>query len=195
MITVVCFVSRAHGYSIVDALVNSHNYKILKIFTHSQNPKSQDSKRSQRPDFQKFVKICQKNYIPLETIDEKNQLVPDIPQCDFIVEVSWRYLISEKITNKAKIAAFGIHRGKLPEYAGAEPIKQALENNEKNIILSAHYLDSKIDQGLVIDIISHPVNYVDTNTFDENVQRLRDEIPKLFPKLMFKVFQIFNSNS
>jgi methionyl-tRNA formyltransferase len=194
VITVVCFVSRAHGFSVVDALVNSHNYKILEIFTHSLNPKSQDPTRSQRTDFQKFVKICHKNCIPLKKIDEKNQIMTSIPQCDFIIEVSWRYLISKKITSKAKIAAFGIHRGKLPEYAGAKPIKQALENNEKNIILSAHYLDSEIDQGHVINTISHPVNYIETNTFDENVQRLRDEITELFPKLMFRAFQIFNSS-
>ena len=195
MKTVVCFISRAHGFSILDTLINSHNYKILKIFTHSLNPKSQDPLRSQRTDFQKFVKICHKNHIPLETIDEKNQQLSDIPECDFIIEISWRYLINKKITKKAKIAAFGIHRGKLPEYAGAEPIKQALENDEKNIILSAHNLDSKIDQGRVIDTISHPVNYVDTDTFDTNVQRLRNEITELFPKLMLKVFQIFNNNA
>ena len=58
MKTVVCFISRAHGFSILYTLINSHNYKILKIFTHSLNPKSQDPLRSQRTDFQKFVKIC-----------------------------------------------------------------------------------------------------------------------------------------
>ncbi|KFM20099.1 Bifunctional polymyxin resistance protein ArnA [Marine Group I thaumarchaeote SCGC AAA799-P11] len=195
MKTVVCFVSRPHGFSIVDALVNSPKYKILKIFTHSLNPKSQDPTRSQRTDFQKFVQICQKNCIPLEKIDEKNQSISDVPQCDFIVEVSWRYLIGEEITNKANIVAFGIHRGKLPEYAGAQPIKQALENNEKNIVLSAHYLDSEIDQGTVIDSISHPVNYINTHTLDENIRRLRDEITELFPKLMFNVFKFFNNSS
>ena len=88
MKTVVCFISRAHGFSILDTLINSHNYKILKIFTHSLNPKSQDPLRSQRTDFQKFVKICHKNHIPLETIDEKNQQLSGIPECDFIIEIS-----------------------------------------------------------------------------------------------------------
>jgi len=195
MKTVVCLISRPHGFSILDALINSNDYKILKVFTHSLNPKSQDPSRSQRIDFQKFVKICHENCISLEIIDRKNQKLTNFSKCDFIIEVSWRYFINEEITKKAGIIAFGIHRGKLPDYVGPEPIKQALENNEKNIILSAHYLDSKIDQGYVIDTISHPVNYVDTDTFDVNVQRLRDEITELFPKLMLKVFQIFNDKS
>ena len=68
MNTVVCFVSRAHGFSIVDALTNSKDYQILKVFTHSLNPKSQDPTRSQRKDFQKFVTLCSKNSIPLRSL-------------------------------------------------------------------------------------------------------------------------------
>ena len=100
--------------------------------------------------------------------------------CDFIVEVSWRYLILSYITKKASIAAFGVHRGKLPEYAGAEPIKQALNKNEKEIIISAHYLGQEIDLGGTINTLSHPVNYKYSKTLEENVQRLRDEITPLF---------------
>ena len=167
-------------------------HKILKVYTHSLNPKSQDPKRSLRIDYHLFKEICAKHDIPLVAIDSKKEKIQDVPHCDFIVEVSWRYLLLSEITKKAKIIAFGIHRGKLPEYTGAEPIKQALLQNEKEIFLSAHHLDQSIDTGKTITRMSHPVNYDSSFSIDENIQRLRDEITPLFSKIMFKTFKIIS---
>ena len=190
--TIVGFLSRAHGLNILSSLVESNQYRILKVYTHSLNPKSQDPKRSIRTDYHLFKEICAKHDIPLVTIDSNKEKIQDMPNCDFIVEVSWRYLLLPEITKKAKIMASGIHRGKLPEYAGAEPIKQALLQNENEIVLSVHYLDSLIDTGKTITSISHPINYNSSFSMDENIQRLRDEITPLFSKIMFKTFKIIS---
>lgn len=190
MKTVVGFLSRSHGLETLQQLICQKNVKIIQIFTHSKKPKSEDPKKKIRDDFHLFEEICKKNNILLTIIDEKNYKI-QCPSCDFIVEVSWRYLISTDVINKAKIVAFGIHRGKLPNYAGAEPIKQALNANEKNIIISAHYLLSGIDTGSTILSLSHPVNYKIDDTLDANIQRLRDEITPLFPKLAIKILQFF----
>jgi methionyl-tRNA formyltransferase len=192
MRTVVGFLSRKHGLDALNALTNSSLYTVKAVYTHSLNPRSQDPTRSKRADYDLYVKICTENNIPLIAIDSKDQKI-DVPECDFIVEISWRYLIPQDMVKKAKLAAFGIHRGKLPEYAGAEPIKQALLKNETEIVLSAHHLDPVIDRGKTIAAISHPVNYVNSASFDDNVQRLRDEITPLFSKLMFKTFDIFEA--
>ncbi|MEO9276653.1 MAG: formyltransferase family protein [Nitrososphaera sp.] len=190
MRTVIGFLSRQHGYNALLGLVDSPEYKIEAVFTHALKPKSQDPTRSKREDYDRFVETCSQNNIPLFAVDSKEQEI-SVPDCDYIIEISWRYLIPESIVKKARIASFGIHRGKLPEYAGAEPIKQALLKNEKEIILSAHYLDPKIDQGGTITTLSHPVNYDQNTSFENNVQRLRDEITPLFSKLMFKTLEIF----
>ena len=190
--TIVGFLSRAHGLNILSSLVESNQYRILKVYTHSLNPKSQDPKRSIRTDYHLFKEICAKYDIPLVSIDSNKEKIQDVPNCDFIVEASWRYLLLPDITKKAKIMAFGIHRGKLPEYAGAEPIKQALLQNENEVILSAHYLDSSIDTGKTITRISHPVNYDSSFSIDKNIQRLRDEITPLFSIIMFKTFKIIS---
>lgn len=189
MRTVVGFLSRAHGYDALKVLVNSE-FKILSVYTHALNPKSQDAQRNVRDDYHLFENLCKKNQIPLIPIDSKNTVM-NPPECDYIVEISWRYLISEEIVKKARIACFGIHRGKLPEYAGAEPIKQALENGEKEIILSAHYLANVIDQGNTIDFETHPVNYDSNASREVNIQRLREEITPLFSKLMLRVISKF----
>ena len=184
MITIVAFLSRPHGYNALCGMINEPNYKILKVFTHKLKPKSEDPNRKERDDYHLFVEKCNENKIPLEAIDSKLQPITEVPDCDFIVEISWRYLILEDIVKKTSILAFGVHRGKLPEYAGVEPIKHALNNNEKEIILSAHHLEEKIDVGGTISTISHPVNYNKSNTLEENIQRLREEITPLFTDIV-----------
>lgn len=195
MKTIVGFLSRPHGFNVLKELIKSREYSVIRIYTHSLNPKSQDSTRSKREDYSLFENLCSENQIPLIPIDSKNQEINDVPICDFIVEVSWRYLIKENITREAKIAAFGIHRGKLPDYAGAEPIKQALLKNENEIVLSVHYLDPKIDAGSTITSVSHPVNYDKNSNLEENVQRLRDEITPLFSKLALITLKKLESNN
>ena len=190
MKTIVGFLSRPHGYDALSAIAKSQNYKIIKLYTHKLNPKSQDPQRSIRTDYELFVKKCADNSIPLISIDTVSDEITDFPDCDYILEISWRYKIPNNIINKARIAAFGIHRGKLPDFAGAEPIKQALLNGEKKIVLSAHYLEKDIDAGNIISTIEFPVNYNGDKNLDVNMQTIRDEITPLFSKLVFQTLNI-----
>ena len=149
-------------------------------------PKSEDPNRGEREDFKIFKKICKENNISLDVINFNNDKITDFPNCDILIEVSWRYLIPQTIVKKAKILSFGIHRGKLPDFAGAEPIKQALLKGEKEIVLSAHNLDSIIDAGSTLNSISLPVKYDESISLDENIQKILDEITPFFSKLFFK---------
>ena len=193
MKTVVGFLARPHGYNALSALVESQNYKIIKLYTHKLNPKSQDLQRSIRADYELFVKKCADNSIPLIPIDSKDHEITDFPECDYIIEVSWRYIIPQNIINKARRDTFGIHRGKLPEFAGAEPIKQALLKNENIIVLSAHYLEKTIDTGQVITSIEFPVDYNDEKNLETNIQSIRDQITPLFSKLMLETLNILEN--
>ena len=188
MKTVVGFLSREHGLNVLQTLIKNSQFKVITVFTHKLNPKSQDKTRGVRKDFQKFIDVCKQENIELITIDNKDIEIK-CPNCDFIVEISWRYLISPEIVKKANIIAFGIHRGRLPDYAGAEPIKQALENNEKEIIISGHHLDPKIDAGEVITTRSYNVNYNSKISFEKNIQFIREEITPIFSEITLKVLE------
>jgi len=190
MKTVVGFLSRPHGYDALSAIAKSQDYKIIKLYTHKLNPKSQDPKRSIRTDYELFVKKCADNSIPLVPIDTIEDEITDFPDCDYILEISWRYKIPKSVIDKARIAAFGIHRGKLPDFAGAEPIKQALLNGEKKIVLSAHYLEKTIDSGQTISIIDFPVEYDNEENLETNIQTIRDKITPLFSKLVFQTLNV-----
>jgi hypothetical protein len=50
MKTIVGFLSRPHGFDALSTLIESQNYKIIKVYTHKLNPKSQDPQRSIRTD-------------------------------------------------------------------------------------------------------------------------------------------------
>lgn len=194
MKTIVGFLSRPHGFNVLQYLIDSQKYNLIKLYTHSLNPKSQDPQRQKRSDYELFENMCNKNKIPLQVIDNKNDII-DIPECDFIIEVSWRYLISEKIVKKAKIGSFGIHRGKLPDYSGAEPIKQALLKGDTEIVLSAHTLESVIDSGSVITSITHPINYDSKLSLESNIQKIRDDIIPLFSIVTDKTLKILEESN
>ena len=192
MKNVVGFLSRSHGFDVLNSIIDSKDYNLIHVYTHKLNPKSQDLLKSIRSDYHLFEDVCKKHKIPLETIDSKNHKFTNFPESDFIIEVSWRYLIPQKVVTKCHIAAFGIHRGKLPEYAGAEPIKQALTNHENEIILSAHNLNAGIDEGEVFETISHTITYDNSISFDDNIQKIRNEITPKFSNLTLKTLLKFN---
>lgn len=193
MKTVVGFLSRPHGYNVLTSIIKNPNFKLIKVFTHKLKPKTEDPQRSIRTDYELFVKTCNENNIKIESIDSKdftNTL--SVPECDYIIEVSWRYLISKIIVEKARILAFGIHRGKLPEYAGREPIKQAIEKGENKIELSAHHLDPIIDSGKVIGTKSYEICYNDSLTIEKNIKQIREDITPLFSELCFNILKKFS---
>jgi methionyl-tRNA formyltransferase len=190
--TIVGFLSRSHGFNVLTTLGKMDQFKFLKIYTHKLNPKSQDLNRKIRDDYVLFVNECKKLSIPLVTIDSKDANILDCPESDYIIEVSWRYIIPSEIVKKSKIGTFGVHRGKLPNYAGPEPIKQALENNEKEIILSAHYLEPKIDSGDVISMIKYNLKNIPPKDFEKQIQEIRDEITPLFSKIVLDTLEILN---
>jgi len=194
MQTIVGFLSRSHGLNVLTNLGKMNEFKFLKIYTHKYNPKSQDLNQGVRDDYKLFVNECKKLSIPLIEIDSKSTQIVDCPECDYIIEISWRYIIPYKVVKKSKIGTFGIHRGKLPDYAGAEPIKQALKNNEKKIILSAHKLEPKIDSGDVITTLVYELeNELSNSNIEKKIQEIRDSITPLFSEIVLDTIKILNN--
>ena len=68
---------------------------------------------------------------------------------EFLLSISWRYLIPPQVFEKAEFGAINLHRGDLPKYAGVEPIRKALENNEERIAVCCHHITKNYDEGEV----------------------------------------------
>jgi len=86
----------------------------------------------------------------------------------------------------ARIGALNVHRGRLPEYAGAEPVKRALENGDETIVLTVHEMAPEIDAGEVLVERPHPANYRRDDNLDENVVRIKKEMLPLYPAALIE---------
>lgn len=194
--------ARQHGLAVLNELTkNNSNFHFTSIFTHKFNPKIYDPECNIRDDFADYQKLTQIHNIPLFTIDsvnEKSKLEKFVKnnEFDFLISVSWRYLISPQVFEKAKIGSFNIHRGDLPKYAGVEPIKRALNNNETKIAVTSHKISKDIDQGQILSKIYHNVNFDQNNSLEKNVERLKKEITPYFVELnmqsLEKLLEEFN---
>ena len=118
----------------------------------------------------------------LEDIDSKNQF-------EFLLSISWRYLIPPQVFEKAEFGAINLHRGDLPKYAGVEPIRKALENNEERIAVCCHHITKNYDEGEVIFKSYHDSNYDKGMSLELNIERLKKEITKYFPELTIKTLK------
>ena len=192
-------VARIHGLETLRYLVEKKpKYAVIGVFTHKLNPKSYDPMRRERSDFPDYVKLTKSNNIPFFTIDSKEELSTLENFCkknnfDFIISISWRYLISPQIFKKARLGAINLHRGDLPKYPGVEPIRKALENNEKEIVICAHHINESFDQGEVIYKARHPVNYEISESLESNIERLKKEITPYFIELTVKSLKLLEN--
>ncbi len=196
---IIALVARNHGYEAIQQLQKLDSYEIIAIFTHKFNPKIYDLNKGIRIDFPKLEKFAQNNNILFYSIDSKEEksILDNFAinnDFDFLVSISWRYIIPKLVFSKAKINSINIHRGDLPKYAGNEPIKQALENHEKEIIVSSHLINEKIDDGEILLKISHSVNYDESKSLDSNIVRLKNEITPIFPKITVNSLKMLQEN-
>ncbi len=190
----VCFLARAHGLDGLKALVKDDRYQPIALFTHKYKPKSQDTSQGEREDFKAFEQIACQHNIPLHTVDQKGSNFVDLilksyADADCIASISWRTILPGRLLDMPKFGAVNLHRGKLPEYAGAYPIEQALNDNQSEIVITAHKMVEEVDAGEILDISTYPAN-VDTNhSVLENVERLKIEITPLFGPLLISALE------
>jgi methionyl-tRNA formyltransferase len=200
IIKCIALVAREHGMATLKEILEIDGYDIMAIFTHKLNPKVYDVDQKIRNDFIQYEEFAKKNNIPLYTIDSKfGKKVLDSyiseNEFEFLISISWRYLIPKSVFEKAKYGAINLHRGDLPKYAGIEPIKRALENNEKEIAVCCHHITSNFDEGKVIFKDYHKTNYQNELSLEQNVVRLKKEITKYFPKLTIKTLEYLMETS
>ena len=191
-------VARKHGFHALKEL-QLRGYKIIAIFTHKFNPKSYDAETKIRDDFEDFQLFASQNKIPLYTIDSTDQkkLLEDFAsknEFGFLLSISWRYLIPPQVFEKAEFGAINLHRGDLPKYAGVEPIRKALENNEERIAICCHHITKNYDEGEVIFKSYHDSNYDEGMSLELNIERLKKEITKYFPELTIKTLEYLIDN-
>jgi methionyl-tRNA formyltransferase len=97
-------------------------------------------------------------------------------------------IIRKKMLEIPVKGIINFHPGKLPQYRGPVPVFWALYNGEKNIGLSVHFMDAKIDNGEIVSQIELPIEK------NETYYSLSEKITKNISGLLLKSLNTIENN-
>ena len=168
--------------------------RLCAIYTHRLRPKSDGPARAERPEFPAYAELADQLVVPLHVVDtpaHAHRLASLEAYCpfDILLSVSWRYKVPTHVLRRSEIAAINLHRGKLPEYAGAEPVRRALEAGDTLLTLTAHVMTDEIDAGPVLIEKTHPVGALHGPTLSNDVERIKSELCPLYPEVAMEAIK------
>lgn len=145
-LTVVAFLAGPSGVALLEHMLRSERYIVDVVFTHATIPTG-PSKGQIRPELDTIAGLCRTAITPLLTgggpyICGKN--------LDLVVSCSWRKKIPMWFINNTKHGGINLHRGDLPGYPGAEPVRRMIEAGEPEAVITAHKMTDVIDGGEIL---------------------------------------------
>lgn len=99
----------------------------------------------------------------LELVDVENRVKSFEGEYELIICAGWKTQIPEMLIEKKKI--LNIHYSLLPKYRGLHSTVWAILNNEENLGLTVHEMNSYFDDGNVIYQYSIPNDFIQTSTW------------------------------
>jgi methionyl-tRNA formyltransferase len=155
MKNVVFCVDHEIGYDILNFALNnkSEKFNIVGIFTTDTNV-SGYWKALKENNLLKSYDIYHGDEYFLDSIKEI--------EVDFIFLISWKYVISKKVIDKAKEGVINLHYSLLPKYRGVYPVNNAIICGEKETGITFHWIDENIDSGTIIIQKDISIEYSDT---------------------------------
>ena len=168
--SIVGLFARRLGLETLKGIVEDNTFEIKALVTHYYEP----DMKTKRPFFDEFVKITEKNSIPL-IIVHKNQgnlkILKNI-NYDFLVSNCYKYIIPEKYLKLAKKMSVNMHRSLLPKYKGLKPLEKSLKNGESETGTSVNKMVKEIDSGAILDQWKIKI---------EKEDKIEDLFEKLYP--------------
>ncbi|MBM3565537.1 MAG: hypothetical protein FJX42_05435 [Alphaproteobacteria bacterium] len=138
-----------------DALIGNPRIQLIAVYTHGHRPKAEGG--GERPELADFRRVCARENVPLRVLDfpEARTVERHFPEepFDLLLSLSWRHILTPAALVRPRVAAINFHRGDLPTYAGAEPVRRAIEAGEKRIAITAHRMIEDVDAGEVLDTV------------------------------------------
>ena len=193
------FVNESMGKRIFNKLT-SEKLKITGVFS---DKKSKDynfyKNKSNELKFKLFYNL-EKQYVKI-----KEHLISE--KIDVMINIFSYSKIPNELINLVRIGAFNLHPGKLPQYAGLNPISWSLHNGEKHHHITLHWMTDRIDSGPIvvsksfkihekdsaIDLMKKSIKYGEKLIFQflKNIKKNNKKIPKINQNLKKRKY---NSN-
>ncbi len=171
----------------LECLVNN-NHNLIGVITALDKERG----RGRKIKFSPVKDYALKKEIPLfqpKNLKDQN-FIDKIKNlnADLFVVVAFRMLPKE-IIDLPRLGCINLHASLLPEYRGAAPINWVIINGEKETGVTTFYINSKIDEGDIIDSKTIKIEN------DENAGSLHDKLMTTGSQLVLKsVENIFNRN-
>ena len=127
--------------------------------------------------------VAKKYHIPLyktkninskESIELIKKLNPDL------IISSQGHFVGKKLRNIPKYGVINKHAGLLPKYRGIYPVFWAMLNDEKEIGVTIHLINEKIDDGDII--VQEKISIEPVDTFESLYKKVVKKTRKLFLK-------------
>ena len=103
---------------------------------------------------------------------------------DILVSMSYDQIFDNRIINICKYPPINCHAGKLPKYRGRNVINWAIINGEKEIGITVHFIDKKIDTGNII--LQKAVKISENDDYNSILKKCYFECPKLLIRSLNK---------
>ncbi|MCY6483565.1 methionyl-tRNA formyltransferase [Clostridium aestuarii] len=104
---------------------------------------------------------------------------------DLSISMSFDQIIKKELRETSKNGFINCHAGKLPNFRGRNILNWALINDEKEIGITAHYIDDGIDTG---DIISQAVIPIEEkDTYNTLLKKTHKKCPEVLLDAVYKI--------
>lgn len=117
-----------------------------------------------------FLEICSFAHIEVIQVNKQNvnERLQKVSNVDAAITLSFSFILNSTTLNTLHKKWFNIHFGQLPKYAGPQPVFWHLVNGEKQCVITAHQMTTKVDAGPVILETPIPLQSKDTFIMTEN---------------------------
>jgi methionyl-tRNA formyltransferase len=148
----VALLAREPGLAVLrGALLDDPHLDLIAVATHGRLPRAEGG--GPRREAEEYRRLLDPRGVPLLVADppqsrDLGRLLPE--RADLLISVSWRSLVLTDVLDRFDVGAINLHRGALPAYGGAEPVRRAIEAGETRMAITAHHMTPEIDQGAEI---------------------------------------------
>ena len=140
------------------------------------------------------INYAKKYLIPRRFIDTKlknyeNKILQILKRnkISFICLAGYMKIISKSFIRKFGKKIINIHPSLLPKFKGLNTFSKILKNNEKKTGCTVHYVNEKLDSGLIITQKSF---YISLNDNEKSIKQKTQKIEhRAFPEAIIKIFR------
>ena len=182
----IALLARPPGLRVLrDALLDNPKVRLTRVFTHGRLPSAEGG--GTRGELEAYRTLCEGAGVPLTVLDlpEARSLQDHLPEgrIDLLVSLSWRCLVSPQVLARIGTAAINLHRGALPAYAGAEPVRRALKAGETRVAITAHGMVEAVDAGPVLGVVWLDVERSASDSLECLTERTKTRLEPLYAPL------------